>query len=100
MKITNLDEQLSEDKVTIVDFYADWCGPCKVLGPILEEVKSDLGEEVEILKIDVDKNTELASRYGIRGIPTMLFFKSGKVERVLSGAQPKEEIIKIVEEIK
>ncbi len=83
----------------LVDFWAEWCGPCRSLGPILEEVATELGEKVYICKINVDENGELAQQYGIRGIPTMIFFKNGKPSKTLVGLQPKSEIIKSFEEL-
>jgi thioredoxin 1 len=79
-----------------VDFYADWCGPCKMLSPILKQVKDELGEGVIIIKIDVDKNQKIANKYGIRGVPTMLLFKNGKQLWRQSGVLQKEEIVIII----
>lgn len=80
----------------LVDFYADWCGPCKMLSPILKQVKDELGEGVIIIKIDVDKNQKIANKYGIRGVPTMLLFKNGKQLWRQSGVLQKEEIVIII----
>ncbi|EDP70428.1 thioredoxin C-2 [Flavobacteriales bacterium ALC-1] len=80
----------------LVDFYADWCGPCKMLAPILKQVKGDLGEGVKIIKIDVDKNQALAAKYQVRGVPTMLLFKDGKQVWRQSGVLQKNEIITII----
>ena len=81
----------------LVDFYADWCGPCKMLAPILKQVKEELGDTIKIVKIDVDKNQSIASRYQVRGVPTMLLFKDKKQLWRQSGVLPKEEIIRIIE---
>ena len=81
----------------LVDFYADWCGPCKMLGPILKQVKEELGDKIKIIKIDVDKNQSIASKYQVRGVPTMLLFKDKKQVWRQSGVLPKEQIINIVE---
>lgn len=81
----------------LVDFYADWCGPCKMLGPILKQVKEELGDKIKIIKIDVDKNQSIASKYQVRGVPTMLLFKDSKQLWRQSGVLPKNEIINIVE---
>ena len=81
----------------LVDFYADWCGPCKMLGPILKHVKEELGDKIKIIKIDVDKNKSIASKYQVRGVPTMLLFKDKKQVWRQSGVVPKDEIINIVE---
>lgn len=72
-------------KPVLLDFFADWCGPCKRQGPILEDLKQKLGDKVEIRKIDVDQNMELANKYGIRVVPTLIIEKDGKVIRTLEG---------------
>lgn len=90
---------LSSDKPVLVDFWAEWCGPCRTLGPILDEVASEIGEKATIVKVNVDENGELAQQYGIRGIPTMIFFKNGEAAKTLVGVQPKEEIKKSLEEL-
>jgi len=81
----------------LVDFFADWCGPCKMLAPILKQVKEELGDNIKIIKIDVDKNQSIASKYQVRGVPTMLLFKDKKQVWRQSGVLPKNEIINIVE---
>lgn len=80
----------------LIDFYADWCGPCKMLAPILKQVKEELGEAVKIVKIDVDKNPKLAAKYQIRGVPTMILFKEGKLQWRQSGVLQKNDIINII----
>ncbi len=80
----------------LVDFFADWCGPCKVLAPILKEVKDELGENIKIIKIDVDKNQPLASKYQVRGVPTMILFKNGKQLWRQSGVLQKRDIISVI----
>ena len=80
----------------LVVFFADWCGPCKSLAPILKEVKEELGNNIKIVKIDVDKNLPLASKYQVRGVPTMILFKDGKQVWRQSGMLQKSEIINII----
>ncbi|WP_339628608.1 thioredoxin [uncultured Maribacter sp.] len=80
----------------LVDFYADWCGPCKMLAPILKQVKDDMGEAIKIVKIDVDKNQSIAAKYQVRGVPTMLLFKNGKQLWRQSGVLQKNDLIQIV----
>lgn len=80
----------------LVDFYADWCGPCKVLAPILQQVKEELGDSVKIVKIDVDKNAAIAERYQVRGVPTMILFKEGKLLWQQSGVLQKNDIVRVL----
>jgi thioredoxin 1 len=87
---------INSEKPVLVDFYATWCGPCKVLGPVLKEVKDNLGDRVSIIKIDVDKNQQLASQYQVRGVPTMILFQNGKQLWRQSGVLEKNDIIKII----
>jgi thioredoxin 1 len=76
----------------LVDFYADWCGPCKVMAPVLEEVAKSLNGKVKIIKIDTDKNQQVSAQYGIQGIPTLILFKQGKILWRQSGAMPKQQL--------
>jgi thioredoxin 1 len=91
---TSFDQIINSEKPVLIDFFATWCGPCQVLGPILKEVKDSLGERVSILKVDVDKNQELATKQQVRGVPTMILFQNGKQLWRQSGVLSKEEIIK------
>ena len=93
---SNFSEIIKDEKPILVDFHADWCGPCKTLAPILKEVKAELGEGVKIVKIDVDKNQELAGKYQVRGVPTMMLFKSGQQLWRQSGVLQKAEIIEVI----
>lgn len=91
-----LDAALSESegKVTIVDFWAEWCGPCKALNPVLDEISKEHADKIEIVKVNVDQASDLAQKYGIRGIPTMIFFKDGTAMGTMVGAQNKADILK------
>ena len=87
-------KELINEKV-LVDFYANWCGPCKMLSPVLEKVSS----EVKVLKVNVDENPELAREYGVMSIPTLVFFKNGKTERVSVGLLSSEELSDIIDSL-
>lgn len=96
--MSTFSEIINQDKPVLVDFFGEWCGPCKMLAPILKEVKSQLGEQISIIKIDVDKNQALASQYQVRGVPTMILFQNGKQLWRQSGVLQKEEILKIIKQ--
>lgn len=96
--MSSFNEIIKSDKPVLVDFFATWCGPCQMLAPVLKEVKTNLGERVSIIKIDVDKNQAVAAQYQVRGVPTMILFQKGKQLWRQSGVISKEEIIKIIVE--
>ena len=102
VKVTNDsfdNEVINADQPVLVDFWAEWCGPCKALAPILEEIATELGPKAKVVKVNVDENGDLAQKYGIRGIPTLIFFKEGEVKSTLVGNQPKNEIVKSLSEL-
>ena len=76
--MNNFTEIVNQNKPVLVDFFAEWCGPCKMMSPVLKEVKDTLGDKVTILKVDVDKNAAIASKFQVRGVPTFILFKNGK----------------------
>lgn len=86
-------EIINSEKPTLLDFYATWCGPCKTLAPILEQVKNEMKDSVRILKIDVDKNPQVAEKYKIRGVPTMILFKKGEIMWRESGVMDKNTLV-------
>ena len=83
---------LAADKPVLVDFWAEWCGPCKMIAPALEEISGALGEKVDIVKLNIDENPETPGHYGVRGIPTMVLFKGGKPVAQKVGAAPRSQI--------
>lgn len=87
---------INQDKVVLVDFFAEWCGPCKMMAPILEQVKNQLQEKVIILKVDVDKNQAIAQKLQIRGVPTMVIYKSGKQLWRQSGVVQSADLVQII----
>jgi len=94
----NFDEMvLQSDKPVIVDFWAEWCGPCRMVGPIVEEVGVEYDGKAVVAKVDVDSNPGITARYGIRNIPTILFFKNGEVADKQVGAVPKSTIVNKLE---
>ncbi len=85
----NIEEVLKTDQLVIIDFWAEWCGPCKMVGPIIEQISEEYKERVTVGKLDVDNNDDTTSKYGIRNIPTILFIKNGEVVDKVVGAGPK-----------
>ena len=83
---------LRADKPVVVDFWAEWCAPCKMIAPALEEIAEEMGNQVTIAKIDIDANPEAPTKYGVRGIPTMMLFKNGQLAATKIGAMPKNAI--------
>ena len=96
----NFDKEvIDSEKLVVIDFWAPWCGPCKMMGPVFEELSNEI-TDVKFVKINTDEAGDIANRFGIRGIPSLLFVKNGKeIERIV-GFRPKEELIKIIEEMK
>ena len=89
---------VASEKPTLIDFYADWCGPCKMMPPILNEVIEKIGDHVRVIKIDVDKNPELASKLQIQGVPTLAIFKNGKLKWRQSGVIPAHQLVPIIKQ--
>lgn len=93
---SNFNSIIDSNTPVLIDFYADWCGPCKMLSPILKEVKSELNDKIKIIKIDVDKNQSLATKYQVRGVPTMMLFKNGSQLWRQSGVLQKQDLVNII----
>lgn len=98
--MSNFTNLINGEKPVLIDFFADWCGPCKMMAPVLTGVKATLGDDVVILKIDVDKNKSLAAKYQIKGVPTFMIFKEGKLLWRQSGMLQKQELIDIINQFK
>lgn len=96
--MSKFSEIIQQNKPVLIDFFADWCGPCKMMSPVLKQVKDTLGDEVVTLKINVDTNQTLAVQYAVRGVPTFILFKGGKQLWRQSGVLQKEALIKIIKD--
>jgi thioredoxin 1 len=96
-KSKTFQELIEGDTPVLVDFFAEWCGPCKMMQPILEDTSKQLGTKVKILKVDVDRNPLAASKFQVRGVPTLLLFQKGQVVWRQSGVVPAQQLVKVVE---
>jgi len=90
-------EVIHSNQLVLVDFYADWCGPCKMMSPILQEVKSIIKDDIKIIKINVDQHQDLASHFMVRGVPTLMLFKSGKMLWRQSGVLSTKDLVAIIQ---
>ena len=95
--MSSFNEIIASQKLVLVDFSADWCGPCKMLAPILKQVKDEVGDAIKIIKIDVDNNQTLASQYQVMGVPTLILYKDGKQVWRQSGVLQKHELVQLIQ---
>ena len=94
LSLDNFDNEISSSNIPVlVDFWAEWCGPCKSLGPILEEISKDLKDKLQVVKVNLDENQDLAMKYSIRSIPTLLLFKEGELVDTKVGLLPKSDLV-------
>lgn len=92
----NFSDIIKSDKLTLVDFFATWCGPCKMMHPILEQLKEEKGDSIRILKIDVDDNEDISMQYNIQSVPTLMLFKNGEIVWRQSGAKSLNELKSLI----
>ncbi len=97
-QMSSFKEIISSEKATLIDFYADWCAPCKMMPPILKEVSQKLGDQIRIIKIDVDKNPQLSTKLNIQGVPTLAIYKGGEMKSRQSGVVPAHQLIPIIQQ--
>jgi len=95
----NFDSVINDTKPVVVDFHALWCGPCKAQSPVLKELATELGDRVRVIKIDVDQNQEIASRYRIQSVPTLMIFKNGEIKYKQSGVHSKQQLLNVLANI-
>lgn len=90
------DEVLNSPKLVLVDFWAEWCGPCLVLGPVIDEIEKEMGDKVKVMKLNVDENPQIAEKYQVMSIPTVKLFKGGEIVEDMVAVQPKENYVNAI----
>lgn len=94
--MASFNELVNSDTPLLVDFYADWCQPCKIMAPILKDVARDMGDKVRVVKIDVDKNPQAAQFYGVQGVPTLILFQRGEIKWKQAGVLPADQLQTVI----
>ncbi|MEA4921527.1 MAG: thioredoxin [Clostridiaceae bacterium] len=93
----NFEDTINSGKTVVVDFFATWCGPCKMMAPVLDELSGELSEDKLIAKLDIDQNVNLARKFSVMSVPTLVAFKNGKAVTKMVGLRPKEDVIELLE---
>ena len=93
MAISNFKKLIQSDIPILIDFYADWCGPCKAFAPVLEDLKKEMGDEIKIIKINIDKNQSLSKKLSVLGVPTVMIFKNGELKWQTTGMQTRQDLM-------
>ena len=97
LKEENFEEEvLKSEKTVLIDFYADWCGPCKMMSPVIDEIAKELGDKIKVGKVNTDENINLAEKYNIMSIPTIMVFKNGELVKTFIGVTSKNEILSVI----
>ena len=94
--MSTFNDLINSNQPVLVDFFAEWCGPCKILAPVLKEISSQVNGKARIIKVDIDKNPAAASKYSIQSVPTLIIFKNGEIKWRQSGALPKQQLLEII----
>ena len=96
--MSKFNELINGEKPVLVDFYATWCGPCKMMAPMLDQLKSEIGDKARVIKVDVDKNPAAATKYQVRGVPTLILFKKGQIQWQQSGVVQPTQLKQVIDQ--